>query len=87
MKRPLQPTLFGGVELARSSTARRPQGYAANPGTGPAGETCRSCLHCRKFSTWSKCALILERWTTDISTDVLRTSPACSLWASLSSAD
>lgn len=61
-----------------------PAGYAASPGTGPEGETCRSCAHYtrREFAkVYLKCALMRHAWTGGRKTDVLASSPACARWA------
>jgi hypothetical protein len=58
-------------------------GYAAIPGTGPAGETCRSCEHLTRkvmSGTFLKCALMAAYWTGSYGTDVLARSPACRRW-------
>jgi hypothetical protein len=79
------------VEEARSMLARdrkrRPtpkaRGYAAMPGTGPAGETCRSCKHLHRKSrskTYLKCALMRQFWTGGTGSDVRASSPACRQW-------
>lgn len=68
----------------------RPNGYAARPGTGPAGETCGTCEH----FCWShpggrrhylKCGLVRKNWTHGPGTDILKRSPACELWKSKTS--
>ena len=59
------------------------KGYAAQPGTGPAGETCKSCKHIariRRSSTYIKCGLARERWTHGGGTDILTKAPACHYW-------
>jgi hypothetical protein len=62
-----------------------PRGYAAPPGSGPAGETCRSCAHRRILNTyghnWHKCGLLEHRWTRGPGTDIRLKSPACLHWA------
>ena len=58
----------------------RQRGYAAMPGTGPAGETCATCKNCARFRKWAKCRLIERKWTGGRATDVLMRSPACSRW-------
>lgn len=69
-----------------SGTARGPKvkkGYAGVPGTGPEGETCRSCRHLYKVQggnkAFPKCAL--RAATRGPATDVLMKSPACARWA------
>lgn len=90
--RPAQATLFGAPEPAKvdrgAYRSPRPSGYAAEPGTGPAGETCGTCGHCRwrelvrrrpgaRPRRFYKCAAATPSWTNDRSSDVLLTSPAC----------
>lgn len=81
--------LFGreiSVEEARRIVKRRdpaPAGYAAPPGSGPAGETCRSCRHLWRAEysrAYLKCELMAKRWTHGRKTDVLASAPACSKW-------
>jgi hypothetical protein len=58
-------------------------GYAATPGFGPKGETCRTCKHLvrRHYNrVHLKCGLIEYRWTNSYGTDVLAKSPACKLF-------
>lgn len=62
-----------------------PAGYAALPGTGPAGETCGSCKYMARCGnggskTWRKCELMQLKWTGGPKTDVLARSPACRRW-------
>lgn len=57
-------------------------GYAARPGGGPAGESCRTCA-CLKATgynrkTYYKCALVKP--TGGPGTDIRLKSPACSQW-------
>jgi hypothetical protein len=83
--------LFGETVVIEISEAKgvrkptRPNGYAAPPGTGPAGETCKSCEHAVRVSgntanTYRKCALMREHWTGGPGSDILFRSPACRLW-------
>lgn len=61
----------------------QPRGYVAMPGTGPEGETCKTCRHlCRKqmSKVYLKCGLNSARWTGGRGSDVLSRSPACKLW-------
>ena len=59
-------------------------GYARRPGSGPAGETCKTCEHCCRVSggngRFFKCDVIKHRWTCGPGTDVRLKSPACELW-------
>ncbi len=57
--------------------------YADVPGTGPAGETCKSCKHIyrnRMSKTYLKCELTRASWTGGPGTDILAGAPACSKW-------
>ena len=59
------------------------RGYPSPPGTGPAGETCKTCAHAvavRMSKTYWKCARIRDRWTGGRGTDILVGSPACRGW-------
>lgn len=84
--------LFGN-EVPVSEFARKPgdknrrysnaRGYAAPPGSGPAGETCATCkhsyLHHRSGSkNWYKCALVKP--TRGAATDLRLKWAACSRW-------
>lgn len=68
-------------------TLRKPEtygkGYPAAPGTGPEGETCRTCTHKYRrelASNYYKCLLMKASWTGGKGTDILLKSPACSKW-------
>ena len=62
----------------------RPKGYAAEPGTGPEKETCKTCAHCHGM--WAgkrkihKCLLRRAGWTASVRTDIILRSPACGRW-------
>lgn len=61
----------------------RPNGYAAPPGGGPKGETCKTCEHYsghKRTKIYRKCALMRKVWTGGPGTDILGRSPACALW-------
>ena len=75
------------AERRRLKGGPQAKGYAAQPGSGPAGETCRSCSHLvRKHlaKTYRKCGLMRLYWTGGKGTDVLASAPACRNWKSLS---
>lgn len=60
-----------------------PRGYYAPPGTGPEGETCKTCKHhvVRQYSKrYHKCALAQARWTGGRSSDILTRAHACKGW-------
>lgn len=62
----------------------QPKGYAAPPGTGPQGETCKTCEHYVRrdgsAKKYLKCALVRARWTNGPGTDIKAGSPACLYW-------
>jgi hypothetical protein len=56
-------------------------GYAALPGSGPAGETCKTCAFCvNSYRSFYKCELMRRLWTHSYGTDVLLKSPARRRW-------
>lgn len=76
-------------EIERGGKKKRdetPKGYAARPGSGPAGETCKTCIHAQLSHTYRhrywKCDIIQHRWTRGPGTDIRLKSPACSFWKS-----
>jgi hypothetical protein len=79
-----EPDLF--VLPASALKAKRlskKHGHAAVPGTGPAGETCRSCAHLvrKEMSrTYLKCGLMKAYWTGGGGTDVRARDAACRRW-------
>lgn len=72
--------------LAQSRKSRKPtqpKGYAAPPGTGPEGETCKTCAHIHRnemSKTYLKCGLMSAHWTGGPATDIRAGWPACRLW-------
>lgn len=81
--------LFSGKperpKIERRSRGGAAAGYAAKPGTGPVGETCNTCAHCRlrvarNGRHYYKCALMIGQWTQGRATDVVLRSPACAKW-------
>lgn len=81
-------TSMGGATVAvpvRGKHYTQAKGYAAPPGTGPAGHTCGDCLHLcrnklRSGRTFPKCGLRHTTWTGGRGTDVLVRAPACRKW-------
>jgi len=59
-------------------------GYAARPGTGPTGKTCKQCQsYCLvdyHNKTFRKCELVKKNWTHGKGTDIKASSPACALF-------
>lgn len=79
--------LFGQEIVEQPKTAGQPKGYSAPPGTGPVGQTCKTCRHCRRLhwnkrKNFYKCVLIAKRWTQSYGTDIRLRSPACRNWQS-----
>lgn len=74
------------AERRRLKGGPQAKGYAAQPGTGPAGETCGSCDHLVRKSlakVYRKCGLMRAHWTGGKATDVLASAPACRNWKPL----
>jgi hypothetical protein len=70
-----------GRTITVEAVYRGVKGYADEPGTGPAGETCKTCQHLvtRSFAkNYFKCGL--TDYTGGPGTDIRKSSPACSKW-------
>lgn len=74
------------IERGLGISHRKPtvkNGYAAPPGTGPEGMTCKTCKHKRSMESqggtkrWIKCELRRATWTNGPGSDILAKSPAC----------
>jgi hypothetical protein len=60
-----------------------PRGHAALPGTGPVGETCKTCCHLyrREFAkTYLKCGLMKSYWSHGRGSDIRAADAACKRW-------
>jgi hypothetical protein len=84
-----QSLMFG--ELVMRHQQRKPviTGHAAPPGTGPNGETCRTCLHLEGPAGYTKaCGLMRGYWEqrTQKQNDVRLKDAACAKWESASPA-
>ncbi len=76
-------TMGGETVPLRGKHYVQPRGYAAPPGTGPGGETCKTCEYLYRnqlAKTYLKCGLMHGAWTGGRKTDVLAGSPACEKW-------
>lgn len=78
--------LFGETVKTEIRSTPAPKGYAAQPGTGPAGETCGSCFYSigtghNPPRTYYKCELLRPYWTCGYGTDILLRAPACRFWS------
>lgn len=76
-------SLFGWDQPMRPTKAKRrqPKGNPSPIGSGPAGETCRTCVHsyCRSFAkTYWKCAR--TKATSGPGSDIRLKWQACSQW-------
>ena len=72
------------VARLKRRLAETPMGYAAPPGSGPAGETCRSCLNSTRIEAsrgYWKCRLMQRHWTRSRHTDIRISAPACRAWS------
>lgn len=71
--------------LGRKSKGTKAASYSMSPGTGPAGETCKTCKHIcriniRSGRTFRKCGLAKHHWTHGPGSDIKASSPACRSW-------
>jgi hypothetical protein len=79
-------TTRGGDPIVKPAARRdeTPRGYAALPGTGPAGESCKTCrfaysrLATRRY--WKCGHAAAPRATHGYGTDIRLKSPACRFW-------
>lgn len=79
-KAPEHRAILGPDSKKRKPTV--PKGYAALPGSGPEGKTCRGCKHKVTMSntgakSWIKCELMKAAWTHGPGSDIRASSPAC----------
>lgn len=72
-----------GIPGFKKKRDETPRGYAAQPGTGPPGEFCRTCVNAVSHSyskNYWKCLLTRPYWGASFRTDIRLKSPACKLW-------
>lgn len=77
-------TVAEARKLLKGRAKPTKRGYAAPPGTGPVGETCKTCRHLfrnRQSKTYLKCNLMRAHWTGGFGTDILAKAPACREWS------
>jgi hypothetical protein len=79
--------LFGvnvGPQIAGKSKRLKLTGHAGTPGTGPAGETCKSCANLVRIKyhgrPYRKCGLMRNAWTHGPGSDIRARDPACHRW-------
>ena len=78
-------TTLGGETVTvkrRGKHYVEPRGYAMPPGTGPKGETCKTCAHIVREhrGKFRKCGMNRAKWTRGPGTDILAGALACSKW-------
>jgi hypothetical protein len=84
----LHPDLFGPPtpilspeHQGRGNKRGYTGGYAAKPGTGPAGQICKRCYHYTLVEghtkTYRKCGLMESQWTHGKGSDIKAGAPAC----------
>lgn len=74
---------LGAFKGKRKRKTATPKGHAGAPGTGPAGETCKTCQHLtrRKMGkTYLKCSLTRAIWTSGQGSDIRARDAACCKW-------
>jgi hypothetical protein len=76
-------TTMGGDSVTvpvRGKHYIQPRGYAAPPGTGPAGETCGSCAARQRVPPLPQVSAQRRLWGHTRRSDILARSPACAKW-------
>lgn len=85
---PVDPRIQAALNAPLKGSANLPKfkvggkAYPKAPGTGPAGETCRSCANATPHDCsrrYWKCGLV--NWTKGPATDIRLKSPACAFWS------
>lgn len=80
--------LFPEMRAAALRPKRRrdpvPRGHAWKPGTGPEGETCKTCAHRVRLhyhnKVYQKCGKNEAGWTHGRGSDIRVADPACKFW-------
>ena len=71
------------LDQCKTGAYSRKRGHPARPGTGPKGETCKTCAHsvCRQMANrYYKCELTRASWTAGPGSDIRLKDPACKFW-------
>ena len=78
----IKPVRVDKYGKPRGKHYTQPRGYAFNPGTGPANETCGTCKFIGKVRRWAKCYhdFARRKHTHGRGSDILVRSPACKYW-------
>ena len=78
------PVAYSDLKKSRKGKPTKASGYAYPPGSGPAGEFCRTCKFavsvCGGARNFWKCELVRKGWTHGPGSDIRLKSPACSGW-------
>lgn len=72
-------------DIGETRPQRRTRGTPYPVGSGPVGETCRTCRHYtikQMAGTYRKCGLMERYWTKGPGTDIRASWPACKAWES-----
>lgn len=84
-----------GQPIAEATALARPRkigiggrgfkgGYFMQPGSGPTGETCKTCAHYRRVRggarAYPKCLKMKHAWTSGPGSDIKAKMAACSGW-------
>ena len=79
----LDRVLTPSERKALNKKAPKRKGHPRTPGTGPDGESCKTCEHLvrRQLSkTYLKCGLMRDNWSGGAATDVKAGDSACEKW-------
>jgi hypothetical protein len=77
------PMLEGTMPSLRSRAHPKKTGHAAPIGSGPSGESCKTCHHYVRVNyggIWRKCDLMRKFWTHGPGSDIRAKDPACRHW-------